>query len=246
MTEEHMYVRIAACLALTTLSIFGDTLRLKNGREYAGILVSASSTRIRFSTGRGVIQSFLRREIDCIEIGDSPATPRATSVESTRTPAASEPAVLERSQPAPAAAQAVPPTAPPPPPLTIPEVGTNSTTGLSDLGAIDSEYTAIGADTGVLGPPRAPTQPTRDGRALVRFYANGAIYWTPGGGAHAIYGPIMQAWIAAGGENSRVGYPISDEEVTGAGYSHLQRFEGGTITWTPDRGARIEYTSPAR
>src|SRR6185369_15009382 len=122
---------------------------------------------------------------------------------------------------------------------TIPEVGPGSSTPLSDLGAVDSEYTSRGSDTGVLGPPRAPKQPTRDGRAVVRFYMNGAIYWTSGGGAHAIYGPVFEAWMAAGGENSRIGYPVSDLNESNAGYSRSQRFERGTIMWTQDKGASI-------
>jgi uncharacterized protein with LGFP repeats len=129
----------------------------------------------------------------------------------------------------------------PPSPLTPPRIGTNSSRALDDMGDITSEYTYQGEEMGVLGPPRAPTQPTRDGRALVRFYQNGAIYWTPAHGAVAIYGPMLDAWIAAGGENSALGYPVADEVESEAGYYRSQRFEHGMILWNPRDGASIKY-----
>jgi uncharacterized protein with LGFP repeats len=128
----------------------------------------------------------------------------------------------------------------PPPPLTVPRIGTNSSRALDDLGDITSEYTYQGEEMGVLGPPRAPTQLTRDGRALVRFYQNGAIYWTPAHGAVAIYGPMLEAWIDAGGENSALGYPVADEVDAESDYYKSQQFEHGMILWNPRDGASIK------
>ncbi len=112
------------------------------------------------------------------------------------------------------------------------------------MGAIDSEYTLQNGETGVLGTPRAPKQAARDGRAMVRFYRNGAIYWTPENAAAAIYGPIFQAWMQAGGENSALGYPVSDEVDENSAYYRTQSFEHGTISWNQQHGATIQmYTS---
>jgi uncharacterized protein with LGFP repeats len=125
----------------------------------------------------------------------------------------------------------------------VPAYPPNRTTPVDDSGAIDSAYTALGAQTGVLGLPQGPQQNTQNGRAAVRSYANGAIYYTAQGGAHAIYGPIRAAWIESGGENSRLGYPISDQQDNNGGFNRMQTFEHGSITFNPTDGARIQYSA---
>ena len=131
---------------------------------------------------------------------------------------------------------------PPGPPLTTPDATVGRTSPLDSRGDIDSEYTRMRAETGPLGPPRAPEQTTANGDASVRFYAYGAIYWTPNGGAHAMYGPIFQAWIAQGGEHSKLGYPTTDEDDTDGDSTRSQTFQGGTITWTQAHGASVVYS----
>jgi uncharacterized protein with LGFP repeats len=121
-------------------------------------------------------------------------------------------------------------------------LGTVPGNPIEGAAAIDSEYTRMGSETGSLGPPRAAHQSTAGGRASVRFYGSGAIYWTPGAGAHAMVGPLFQAWLAQGGERSRLGFPTGDERVSDAGASREQEFEGGRITWTQRDGAAVVYS----
>ena len=58
----------------------------------------------------------------------------------------------------------------------------------------------------------------------------GSIYWTPSTGAHYVYGPIRNAWKAAGWESGRLGYPVTNKTTTSTGA--VCRFQHGTITYT--------------
>ena len=216
---------------------FADRIVLKDGKEYRGTFVSGEKGKVTFRINRGLVRTFSAADIVRLEIGDKPAPdmPRKSPVQQTdRSMPARTPAATPKQTP--------PPNAPPPAPLTVPEQGVATTTPLDGMGAIDSEYTRMGSDSGALGSPRAPQQPTSDGRASVRFYLKGAIYWTSAAGAHAILGNVFQAWMAQGGEQSRLGYPTTDEQVSNAGFSRQQSFEGGTITWTQKDGATVQYS----
>src|SRR5207244_3925817 len=67
-------------LVIAASSAFADTLLLKNGREYSGVLVSVSAARVRFNIGRGVVRVFPVRDVDQIQFGDriAKSTPRET------------------------------------------------------------------------------------------------------------------------------------------------------------------------
>jgi uncharacterized protein with LGFP repeats len=41
----------------------------------------------------------------------------------------------------------------------------------------------------------------------------------------------------------RLGYPISDELGQADGRTRLSRFQGGTITWTPESGAAVAFNN---
>jgi hypothetical protein len=235
---HRLYIPFA--LLLLTTDMPADILVLKSGEVYRGSFVSGSGSRIRFAVGSKT-RAFRTRDVERVKFDREPQSGTdVASVRGQETPAVVPDAETTTQQSPEKPYVVVPPANEPP--LTIPKIGTNRTTPLGDMGAIDSEFTARGADTGVLGPPRAPSQPTRDGRAVVRFYTNGAIYWTSRGGARAIYGPILEAWMRAGGENSPVGYPISDQEDDDAGHTRSQMFENGRLLWTESEGARIEYS----
>ncbi|MBM7805807.1 uncharacterized protein with LGFP repeats [Geodermatophilus bullaregiensis] len=85
-----------------------------------------------------------------------------------------------------------------------------------------------------------PTQPVRCGLpagGCHQFFTRGAVYWSPGTGAHAIGGAIMGAWAARGYESGGLGYPVGGELPTADGAGRLQNFQGGGIFWSASTGA---------
>ena len=65
-----------------------------------------------------------------------------------------------------------------------------------------------------------------------------SIYWSPETGAHEVFGAIRDKWIELGAERSPLGYPLGREEAHGAGF--VQRFQRGSLAWTPRGGAVIQ------
>jgi hypothetical protein len=65
-----------------------------------------------------------------------------------------------------------------------------------------------------------------------------ALYWTEESGAHWIYGKIFQKYKELGGDESDLGYPISDElPLPGVAQGRYNQFQNGYIAWRPDGGA---------
>jgi len=234
---------LAILLFLLPFDLLADRIVLKDGKQYSGTFVDADGRQVKFRTSGRVVRTFRAADIQRLEISSKQAGSDADG-----SPAQPTQAQADRSMPARTPRQTPPQTAaqpvnvPPGPPLTTPDFTTGRTTPLDSTGAIDTEYTHMRSETGPLGPPRAPEQPTADGTAAVRFFAYGAIYWTPDAGAHAIVGPVFQAWVAQGGERSKLGYPTTDEDVTDAGSTRSQGFQGGRITWTQWQGASVVYS----
>jgi uncharacterized protein with LGFP repeats len=238
--------KLAILLFLIPLTAFADRLVLKNGKEYRGTFVDADGGVVTFRVAPRTVRTFKAADITHLEIGPKTTLElrRSTAVqEADRSMRARTPVPTAQAQPAPPPADPAPS---PQPFVTPPEIGTVPTNPIQGAAAIDSEFTRTGSETGLLGSARAPHQPTADGRASVRVYNNGSIYWTPAAGAHAIAGPIFQAWLAQGGERSRLGYPINDEKVSDAGATRQQDFENGRILWSDRDGARITYSAAAQ
>jgi len=78
-----------------------------------------------------------------------------------------------------------------------------------------------------------------DGVGLYREYRNGAIYWSPETGAHAVLGQIRDEWLNRGAEMGELGYPTSDDAFDRDGTTRIVRFQRGTITWNERTGARV-------
>jgi uncharacterized protein with LGFP repeats len=81
---------------------------------------------------------------------------------------------------------------------------------------------------------------TADGRGRYNHFEGGSIYWTLETHAHEVRGAIKDKWASLGWENSRLGYPISDEKKTADGRGRFSDLEGGRIHWTPERGAVVQ------
>jgi uncharacterized protein with LGFP repeats len=105
---------------------------------------------------------------------------------------------------------------------------------------IQSEYQHLGAESSTLGPAVSQERALPDNRGRVEIFRGGAIYWTPENGAHAVSGPIREAWVRDGAQQSDMGYPISDEQPASNGRDRVQYFEHGAIYWNPDQGARYQ------
>lgn len=95
---------------------------------------------------------------------------------------------------------------------------------------IDQKYSTLKGTDVALGEPAGEEQASPDGRGRYRLYQNGAIYYTPQTGAHAVHGPIGDRWMATGAERGELGYPTSDEINWPDGRRSIN-FEHGTIIW---------------
>uniref|UniRef100_UPI003FA52894 LGFP repeat-containing protein n=1 Tax=Kineococcus sp. G2 TaxID=3127484 RepID=UPI003FA52894 len=103
-----------------------------------------------------------------------------------------------------------------------PATGTHAVYGL-----IREKYASLGWENSFLGYPLTD-EVLLPGGAFTHFQG-GSIYFSPRTGAHVVFGAIRDRWASLGWENSRLGYPRSDEyDVPGGRRSD---FTGGSITW---------------
>jgi len=107
---------------------------------------------------------------------------------------------------------------------------------------IELKYRTLGAERGFLGAPVSIEEVAPDGVGRFRHFEGGSIYWTPHTDAHEVHGEIRRIWSGEGWESSFLGYPTTDE--SGAASSRYSQFQGGSISWTPQRGA-VPSAAPA-
>lgn len=103
--------------------------------------------------------------------------------------------------------------------------------------AIDAHYYDLGGPQSFLGQPTGAELRTPDGVGAFRYYQGGAIYWSPGTGAHEIHGAIQGLWSSLGWESSLLAYPVTDETGTPDGVGRYNHFQRGSIYWSPASGA---------
>ncbi|MDF0530761.1 lysozyme [Tsukamurella sp. 8F] len=107
-------------------------------------------------------------------------------------------------------------------------------------GAIRDKWGKAGWEGGPLGYPVAneraidvpPVAGWFSGLGAGAFndFQGGSIYWSPGTGAHIVWGQIRNKWVMAGGyAGAGYGYPITDEYRVGKGFA--QDFQRGSISW---------------
>jgi M6 family metalloprotease-like protein len=82
------------------------------------------------------------------------------------------------------------------------------------------------------------TDVTPGGSGFFSRFENVTICWSPSTGAHEVHGMIWGKWLALGGINSFLGYPLTDEMVTPDQIGRYNHFQGGSIYWTPQTSAR--------
>jgi hypothetical protein len=96
-------------------------------------------------------------------------------------------------------------------------------------GAICEKWIRLGADRG-FGAPVSEELPSALGR-MQHFTDGKAIYWSGATGAYEVHGVIGRTYREEGGDASRLGLPVSDEQPNGGGAFSL--FQNGRIDWAP-------------
>ena len=104
-------------------------------------------------------------------------------------------------------------------------------------GAIAVTWGHTGWENGLLGYPLTSEIPIARGGRFQRFQG-GSIYWSPTTGAHVVTGAIRDTWGRAGWEIGLLGYPLTGEIPIARG-GRFQRFQGGSIYWSPTTGAHV-------
>lgn len=104
--------------------------------------------------------------------------------------------------------------------------------------AIDAKYRSWGGADSPLGQPVGEAYPV--GAGAGRDYAGGAIFYSPGTGAHVMYGLILERYRELGGPAGALGFPTTDEEEALGGsdrFSDFSAADGATVYWNPEAGA---------
>ena len=112
-------------------------------------------------------------------------------------------------------------------------------------GEIRRTWERLGWERSPLGYPTTSETGTPDGVGRFNHFQGsggvGSIYWTPGTGAHGVWGDIRRTWAGLGYETSPLGYPTTSERRTPDGRGRYNHFRGrggvGSIYWSPATGA---------
>jgi uncharacterized protein with LGFP repeats len=108
---------------------------------------------------------------------------------------------------------------------------------LSGVSAVDWHWGELGGTSGFLGAQATPEYPLAVGSGRFRHFQGGSIYWSPLTGAQEAHGAIRALWAQMGWERSILGYPTTDELRAIDGVGRYNRFQGGSIYWTPSTNA---------
>ncbi|MCF2526527.1 hypothetical protein [Yinghuangia soli] len=108
-------------------------------------------------------------------------------------------------------------------------------TGAQEIhGGILNKWWELGGERGFLGYPTTGEQAIGNGR--VSHFERGSIYWSAASGPHELHGGIKARWLELGGP-AGLGFPLTDEMVTGDKRGRYVVFERGSIFWTATTGA---------
>jgi uncharacterized protein with LGFP repeats len=114
-------------------------------------------------------------------------------------------------------------------------------------GAIRTLWASTGWEGGPLGYPTSDELVAADGFTRYTTFQNGAVYWTAGGGAHAVQGGIEDKWQALGGLAWGRGVPTTNELTTPDTVGRFNHFTDASIYWSPASGVRaVEGSIRAR
>lgn len=106
-------------------------------------------------------------------------------------------------------------------------------------GAIGSYYQIKGGPKGTLGLPVSDEFPTPDRKGAFQRFQHGIIYWTPQIGAYQVSGDNIKTYGTHSYERGPLGYPLTDEAPLPKTKGTVQRFQGGSIYWSPKTGSHV-------
>lgn len=193
--------------------LWGDTLVLRNGSQFSGRLVSAQNGSISFDQDGGQNRRFNVNEIARIEFNGGNGGSAYSDYYGEDQHSRYD---QYRNRP---------------------DYRDRQPQG----GAISAKYQDMNRAGIGLGQPISPEQTSSDGQGRFRVYQNSTIYWSPRTGAHEVHGAIREQYLRMGAENSRLGYPVSDETPAPDGMGRVNNFEHGSIYWSPRTGARVDF-----
>lgn len=200
------------CVALLAAGpVFADTITLRDGTQYTGVLVSANRSRIVFNTDNGGRRNFNVAAVQSVRFGNEEAP--LGSADRDRS-------VYPRDR------------------GVFPDDSRGRVSREYDN---DIERKAAELGRSFVGAAVSPEITIEDGRGRVRVYDDATIYWTPENGAHEVHGVIRDEYLRLGGFRSRLGYPTADERAGADGRTRVAEFEKGTITHSPELGVRVTY-----
>lgn len=105
-------------------------------------------------------------------------------------------------------------------------------------GGIKATWEGFGGSKGYMGFPSSNEIYGNRAGGVRQNFVNGVITWTPFAGSRITFGTINWVWNQLGAQSGSLGYPVTDEYAVPGGSA--QRFEFGTITWTP-AGTKVAY-----
>ena len=109
------------------------------------------------------------------------------------------------------------------------------------LGGIRDTWGALGFERGKLGYPVNNEVCGLIGGGCYQNFQGGSIHYAPAVGASATWGAIRNTWGSLGYEKGKLGYPAGNETCGLAGGGCSQKFQNGTITWSPLSGIAVVF-----
>ncbi len=82
------------------------------------------------------------------------------------------------------------------------------------------------------------TSPVAVAGGTAQRFEGGRISSSPTTGAWETLAPISVAYVSAGAETGRLGFPVGGDTAVGDGRGRYSRFQRGRISWSPSTGAR--------
>jgi uncharacterized protein with LGFP repeats len=105
-------------------------------------------------------------------------------------------------------------------------------------GGIGATWDSAGGPLSGLGYPTTDEYAPIPG-GVMQGFQYGKVSWNAMTGSHITKGGIGQTWDKAGGPNSGLGYPTTDEIGGLIGGGAKQYYQGGEVVWSPAAGAYI-------
>ncbi|MQA33310.1 hypothetical protein GCU49_06975 [Modestobacter roseus] len=104
-------------------------------------------------------------------------------------------------------------------------------------GAVRDRWAATGWENGSLGYPVTDTVCGLVGGGCYQHFERGTVMSGPAG-AWSVSGAVRDGWFARGSEGGVLGYPAADQVCGLPGGGCFQRFQSGSLYWSPATGAR--------